>query len=187
MGTLLINLTWTVYNLMVISASAAVANETAQHRVVARVQAALPAHLSLSNGRTIVCQTSDFSASGLGLVLSQDATLEIGERVNVSMTRGGLECAFPGTIVVARGKTLGVQFAALTRAQQMMLVQMTFGRADMWSASWGASKPDAPYDAVKVVMGIGIRNLLRLAIVLIDLSVAPLRAAKPVIQAFAKK
>jgi cellulose synthase (UDP-forming) len=186
-GTLLINLTWTLYNLMVISASAAVANETAQHRVVARVHAELPAHLSLNNGRTIVCQTSDFSANGLGLVLTQDATLQIGEPVNVSIFRGSLECAFPGTIVVARGKTLGVQFAELTRAQQMMLVQVTFGRADMWSAAWGASKPDAPYDAVKVVMGIGIRNLLRLTRVLIDLSIAPLRAVKPVMQAFAKK
>ncbi len=186
-GTLLINLIWTVYNLMVTSASAAVANETAQHRIVARVQADFPAVIRMENGRTIICKTTDFSTNGLGLVLPQDAMLEVGAHVNVFIFRGDFEGIFPGTVVVARGMNVGLLFKPLTTAQQTMLVQLTFGRADMWSCVWGTSTPDAPYAAVKVVAGIGFGNLLRLAKVLIDLSISPFRTAQPVMKKLTNK
>src|SRR5690606_19693841 len=67
--TLVINMVWTAYNLVLVSASLAVASETRQVRSAPRVTTALPAALRLADGRTLMCETDDFSQNGIGLRL----------------------------------------------------------------------------------------------------------------------
>lgn len=63
--TILINLAWTVYNLIITSASVAVASETRQVRSEPRVAAALPMRLTRADGTVIEGVTQDFR-KGLG-------------------------------------------------------------------------------------------------------------------------
>src|SRR5690606_16247545 len=67
--TLAINLLWTLYNIIITSASIAVAREERQFRAQPRVAAQIPAMLRLENGKTVACSTTDYSATGLGLQL----------------------------------------------------------------------------------------------------------------------
>src|SRR5690606_22834301 len=76
--TLLINLAWTLYNVVIAGASVAVASETRQVRSDPRVASDMPATVSLSDGRTIACRTSDFSQNGVGLILPEGVALPIG-------------------------------------------------------------------------------------------------------------
>ena len=160
-GTVLINLTWVVYNIIICSASADVANEARQVRATSRVTAELPATLTLRNGRTIVCKTSDFSQHGVGLTLPKGVTATVGEEVMVSIFRGDDEGVFPATITSAN-RFVGTKFNDLTIAQQLKLTQVTFARADNWSKSWGEGKPDSPWLAFREVTTIGLGNLVRI-------------------------
>ena len=160
-GTVLINLAWVIYNIIICSASADVANEARQVRATARVTAELPATLTLRNGRTVVCKTSDFSQHGVGLTLPKGVTVTVGDEVMVSIFRGDEEGVFPATITSAN-RFVGTKFTDLTIAQQLKLAQVTFSRADNWSKTWGEGKPDSPWLAFREVTTIGLGNLVRI-------------------------
>ncbi len=161
-STLVINLVWVFYNIIVSSASADVANEARQVRLTARVASKLPATIMLSNGKSIMCETSDFSQNGVGLKLPNEMLIPIGELVNVSIFRGQEEGVFPAKVLMSRSFGTGVEFQNLNIAQQMKLAQMTFARADTWAATWGEGIPDNPLAAMREVTKIGLWNMVRL-------------------------
>ncbi|OZI66216.1 UDP-forming cellulose synthase catalytic subunit [Bordetella genomosp. 11] len=153
--TICINLAWTVYNIVITSASVAVAAENRQLRGDPRVAAQLPAMVRLPDGKTVACETSDFSQTGLGLVLPRGARVALHEQVQISIFRGREEGVFPATAVFSRDERVGLRFDALSVAQQVELAQLTFARADTWASGWGNRKPDAPLAALLEVTKIG--------------------------------
>ncbi|WP_019937777.1 UDP-forming cellulose synthase catalytic subunit [Bordetella sp. FB-8] len=163
--SILFNLGWVAYNIMLLSAAAGVASEEKQLRSMPRVQVKLPAAVGLPDGRRIACQASDFSRGGLGLMMPEDAPLpERGERVMISVFRDNYEGIFPAEVVMCRGRLLGVSFPDLTIEQERDLARVTFARADNWSSSWGKYRPDRPMRSFVEVIGIGIvglRDLLK--------------------------
>ncbi|WP_435609199.1 UDP-forming cellulose synthase catalytic subunit [Pseudomonas knackmussii] len=160
--TVLINLAWTLYNLVITSAAVAVASETRQVRAEPRVRATLPIRVTLADGRQMFCQTQDFSQSGLGLRLPEDTHLDYGEAIRVSLFRNNKSCDFDATVVFSKGNLIGAQFAPLTLRQQSELVRLTFARADTWAETWGNGKHDTPLAALREVSSIGWGGLLSL-------------------------
>jgi len=63
----------------------AVASETRQIRRSARVEIALPASVAFGNGRTLACETIDFSHAGLGLRVPADYDTPLGQPMHVSL------------------------------------------------------------------------------------------------------
>jgi len=160
--TVLINLAWTLYNLIITSAAAAVASETRQVRSEPRVRAALPVRVTLADGRQMLCRTQDFSQRGLGLQLPEGETLACGAPIRVSLSRNNRTNDFDATVVFSKGNLIGAQFTPLSLRQQSDLVRLTFSRADTWAESWGSSKPDTPLAALGKVSTIGLGGLLSL-------------------------
>lgn len=158
MYTAAFNMAWTLHNIVICSASVAVAGEQRQVRATPRVEAVLPATLGLSSGHRLVCATSDFSAEGLGLVMSAPVEIQLGDQVQVSLFRGEEERSFPADVRFVHDTRIGLQFRELTIEQQVELAQMTFGRADIWAEAWNASVPDAPLTAVRQIGRIGARG-----------------------------
>lgn len=158
-ATVLINLTWTFYNIVISAASVAVAAEARQIRAEPRVYAELPATLSLANGKTIVCRTNDFSQRGIGIALPEGAHVERGEQLLVSLFRDHEECVFPAVVMFSRAGVLGLNFLELNIEQQRELTRMTFSRADTWAATWGQGAADTPLGALAEVSSIGWRGL----------------------------
>lgn len=161
--TLLINLVWTLYNIIISSAAVAVASEARQVRAEPRVFAELPVMLGLANGKTIVCRTNDFSQRGVGISLPGAVQVSRGELVQVSLFRDHEEGVFPATVVFSRGQTLGLNFLALSLQQQSELARLTFSRADTWASTWGQGAVDTPLGALGEVSRIGLRGILLLA------------------------
>ena len=162
-ATILINLVWTVYNIIISSAAVAVASEARQVRAEPRVFATLPAMLGLANGKTIVCQTNDFSQRGVGINLPEGVQVPSGEQVQVSLFRDGEESVFPASVVFSQGQTLGLHFHDLSLQLQSELARMTFSRADTWASTWGKGAVDTPLSALGEVTSIGWRGICLLS------------------------
>lgn len=157
--TLVINMVWTVYNIILLGASVAVASETRQIRGTPRVAASLPAVIRFENGRTLVCKTEDFSQHGLGLAVPPDADIPMGSRLAVSLFRSDEEGVFPAIVTFSGKGRLGVKFDNLTLHQQAELASLTFARADAWIATWGTGQRDKPLRSLKSVIVIGLRGM----------------------------
>ena len=161
--TLVINMVWTAYNIILTSASLAVASETRQVRSTPRVTAALPAALRFADGKTLVCETDDFSQSGVGLRVPNELQLETGSEVHVSLFRSDEEGTFPAQVTFSGGGRLGLRFEGLSLQQQADIARLTFARADAWIDFWGNRQHDKPLTSLKSVMVIGVRGLGQLA------------------------
>ncbi len=162
-STLVINMVWTAYNIILTSASLAVASETRQVRSTPRVTAALPAALRFADGKTLVCETDDFSQSGVGLRVPNELQLETGSEVHVSLFRSDEEGTFPAQVTFSGNGRLGLRFGELSLQQQADIARLTFGRADAWIDFWGNRQHDKPLTSLKSVMVIGMRGLGQLA------------------------
>ncbi|WP_298210971.1 UDP-forming cellulose synthase catalytic subunit [Acidovorax sp.] len=161
--TLVINMVWTIYNIILLGASVAVASETRQIRGTPRVAASLPAVIRFENGRTLVCKTEDFSQHGLGLTVPPDSDIPMGSRLSVSLFRSEEEGVFPAIVTFNGSGRLGVKFDNLSLHQQAELASLTFARADAWIATWGAGQRDKPLRSLKSVVVIGLRGMGQLA------------------------
>ena len=157
--TLVINMVWTVYNIILLGASVAVASETRQVRGTPRVAASLPAVIRFDNGRTLVCKTEDFSQHGLGLAVPPDVDIPMGSSLSVSLFRSDEEGVFPAIVTFSGKGRLGVKFDNLSLHQQAELASLTFARADAWIATWGTGQRDKPLRSLKSVIVIGLRGI----------------------------
>lgn len=162
--TLIINMVWTVYNLILLGASVAVASETRQIRGTPRVAAVLPAAIRFDNGRTLVCKVEDFSQHGLGLTVPEDAVIPMGSRLSVSLFRSEEEGVFPAVVTFHGKGRLGVKFDNLSLHQQAELASLTFARADAWVDSWGTAQRDKPLRSLTSVINIGLRGVGQLVL-----------------------
>ncbi|TYP63578.1 cellulose synthase (UDP-forming) [Stutzerimonas stutzeri] len=162
-STLVINLVWTLYNIIITSAAVAVASESRQMRAEPRVNARISATLALDDGYTIACHTLDFSQRGIGIQLPTGVTVPRGATVDASLYLDDHESSFPATVVFSRDETIGLHFKQLTTAQQYELAQLTFSRADIWADAWGNSRADTPLSALRDVSRVGLRGIRQLS------------------------
>lgn len=165
-GTILLNLMWTLFNMIILGAAISVASEARQVRLSHRVAIRVPAILQLSNGHALHVHTQDYSLGGLGLALPAEMTAaslaKTGDKVWVTLDRGDQECAFPACVVMTKGNTLGLQFDELSIADERRLVQCTFGRADAWVGRNDGRPIDKPLEGFRAVCSLGIRGYVRI-------------------------
>jgi cellulose synthase (UDP-forming) len=170
--TVLLNLIWTVYNLVILGASVAVASEARQVRTSHRVTMKLSAALRTLGGRTIRCTTSDYSEGGVGLLLPVETNLEVQEKVQLTLFRGSTEYVFPAVVTGNFGLRLGLRFEEMSVQQSVDFIQCTFARADSW-VIWGDKrKLDKPLTGLAEVLGLGVRGLGKLSFAIQDLITA---------------
>jgi cellulose synthase (UDP-forming) len=156
--TVVLNLFWTVYNLVILGATIAVATETKQVRSNHRVNCNQKAMLKLANGRSVVCRATDYSEGGLGLVMPDIAMAPLHSQVRISLFMGEREFVFPASVVFARDAIVGIEFNELSLQQQMDLVQCTLARADAW-LDWSENRQvDRPLAGFKEILYHSMRG-----------------------------
>ncbi|MBK5553482.1 UDP-forming cellulose synthase catalytic subunit [Pseudomonas sp. TH03] len=161
-ATLMINLVWTLYNIIIVSTAVAVASESSQIRSEPRVPADLPVRVHRQDGTWFDCTTQNFSQKGVGLNLPDDTRLCPDESLQLSILCTPPSSLFPATAMFNHGNVAGVQFDAMPLRLQSELVRLTFSRADTWASSWGNGRLDAPMSALREVSRIGLRAILGL-------------------------
>ena len=164
--TLILNLIWTAYNLMMLGASIAVANEARQVRLSHRVQMRLQAALRTTSGRSFMCTTSDYSDGGVGITLPSAVDVKVGDLVKLALKRGMDEYEFDAKVTMNRGLRLGLQFEPMSTQQSIDFVQCTFARADSWVVWGDKRKPDKPLSSFREVAVMGLSGFKVLATLL---------------------
>jgi len=160
--TVLINMFWTTYNLVMLGAAVCVAREAKQLRVTHRIDMRVPAMLLLGDGRTIACRTTDFSMGGFGLALPAGLAIDVNQPMHACVSRGEREFSFPVRAVRVAGDRLGVQFERLDLDAERRLVQCTFGRADAWVTWHDTEVADMPLRGLREVLQVGVQGYARL-------------------------
>lgn len=157
--TTILNLAWTSYNMLILGASVAAANEQKQIRSVPRVAMKMPVMLRFGTGRTLACETLDYSEGGVGVELPQAIQIPLHENVTVSLFRGDEEYAFAATVSFSAPGRAGLQFVEMTKDQEFDFVKTTFSRADAWTGWAEGRQPDAPLRALSHVLRVGVGGI----------------------------
>jgi cellulose synthase (UDP-forming) len=157
--TTILNLAWTGYNMLILGASVAAANEQKQIRSVPRVAMKMPVMLRFGTGRTLSCETLDYSEGGVGVELPQAIQIPLHENVTVSLFRGDEEYAFAATVSFSAPGRAGLQFVEMTKDQEFDFVKTTFSRADAWTGWAEGRQPDAPLRALSHVLRVGVGGI----------------------------
>jgi cellulose synthase (UDP-forming) len=145
--------------MLILGASVAAASERKQVRTTHRVEMKMPVMLKFSTGRTLACETMDYSEGGVGVKLPGDLQVPLHEKVTVSLFRGDEEYAFPATVGFSAVGRVGLRFSALTREQEFEFVKTTFARADAWT-NWSEGRtPDAPLRGLRHVLTVGVGGI----------------------------
>jgi cellulose synthase (UDP-forming) len=160
--TVVLNLIWTVYNLIIIGASLAVSLESRQVRNTHRVDMKMPASLRFPGDRTLVCSTKNISATGVGLKVPPGLSVEKNTLVSLTLFMDDAECVVNAKIANWDKESAGLELEPMTVAQETEFVKFTFARADAWVRSWGTAQHDSPRHALKEVIELGIRGLVRI-------------------------
>jgi cellulose synthase (UDP-forming) len=167
-GTVIVNVIWTLYNLLILGAAVAVSVEAKQIRKDHRVEVSIPISIKLHNGHMIQAQMKDFSLSGVRVEIegiSETFCEQLqGHTVEVILNRGFQEFAFPMTAAYTHKSTLGLQLHELSHHQQIQYVQCSFARADTWTKWQKSYQPDKPLSSMQTVLQVGFngyKNLLQ--------------------------
>ena len=158
LDTVLLNMLWTLYNLVILGAAAAAASETRQVRKSHRVQFGIPARMETADGRVWHVETEDFSEGGLRVRLPPGVMLPEQTPVTLALLRGDHAALFSALIVFRQGEHHGLRFDPMTLQQQMDLVEITFARADAWIDHAARHAPDRPAHALRQIVGLGVRG-----------------------------
>jgi cellulose synthase (UDP-forming) len=160
--TIVLNLVWTVYNIIILGSAFAATAEARQIRGAHRVELDIPATLRLADGRVLPARTLDVSEGGLRLALESQAQLDGQAALQVALYRGERESLFDARVIDTEAGQVRVQFEPMSLQQESALVQATFARADAWLQRPAAVKHDRPWVSLFSVFSHGVGGCAQL-------------------------
>ncbi len=133
-STLIINIGWIVYNLMVLGAAFAVAVEEVQKHRLPRITLKTPVELTLSDGTVLPAQLQEYSQTDVRIRMTEGF-----ERINaeddifVSMTTRGQTYRFKSTVLGLENDCLEAQLVFADSQEEIAFNRCTFAREGMWA------------------------------------------------------
>lgn len=153
--TTVINMVWTVYNLLLLGASVLVARESIQRREHPRGQLNIEVSIQTTDERAYAANVLDFSMGGLGLEVEHQGRLQKDQSLFVVMPLNNRKFVLPVRVASVNGNRLGLQFDQLTLEQERNLVNATFARADVWVDSWAMASRKLSLSSLWSIVQIG--------------------------------
>ena len=138
-GTVLMNVLWCCFNIVILGVCIAVARELMQRRTTVRISTVTPLAVKLPNGRSIAGETIDMSSGGIGIRLSDTIDVELQSQVRLAFLHPAAAIDLPATVVSLEGSVLRVCFEDLSIAEQEVLTVALYSRADSW-LGWGEAR-----------------------------------------------
>jgi cellulose synthase (UDP-forming) len=163
-GTIVINLIWVCFNLIILGVATSVAWESRQRRQTVRLAMTVPADVQLPNGSTIHGVTTDVSSGGLMIRMERDFDANPGDAIKLTLPVLDGNATLPATLVGISGNTLRAQFDPLTLQEEEALTMVLYSRADTW-LGWGetreADKPLTSLGRIIQLAFLGLTKALR--------------------------
>jgi cellulose synthase (UDP-forming) len=157
-GTIVMNLIWVCFNLIILGVATSVAWESRQRRQTVRVSMSVPADVQFSSGAIVHGVTTDMSSGGLMIRMERDFVATPGESVKLTLPVLDGTAALPATLVGISGNILRAQFDPLTLQEEEILTMVLYSRADTW-IGWGETRePDKPLTSLRRILQLAFQG-----------------------------
>jgi cellulose synthase (UDP-forming) len=157
-GTIVMNLLWVCFNLVILGVATSVAWESRQRRQTVRLAMTVPADVRLANGSLIHGVTTDVSSGGLMIRMERDFTASAGEPIRLTLPVLDGSATLPATLVGVSGNVLRAQFDPLTLQEEEALTMVLYSRADTW-LGWGETRePDKPLTSLGRIFQLALHG-----------------------------
>ena len=158
-GTILMNLLWTVFNIVVLGVATAVALESQQRRQTVRVQMNVPTAVVLADGNVVQGATSDLSTGGVQIDMDHTFTAQPGDSIQLVFPVLDGDATLPATVISANGRNLRAQFESLNLQEEEALTMVLYSRADTW-LGWGEQREaDRPLKSLERILRLSWHGL----------------------------
>ena len=138
-GTVIMNVIWCFFNIVILGVCTAVAREMKQLRTAVRINIVTPVMAKLPDGRVIAGETIDMSSGGTSIRFGEALEAIPLTAVRLVFPLPAVVTDLPATVVTSEGPVLRVRFEDLTIAEQEVLTMVLYSRADSW-LGWGESR-----------------------------------------------
>ena len=158
-GTVMMNVIWCLFNLIILGVCTAVARELKQLRASVRISVVTPVVVDLPDGRTLAGETMDMSSGGSSMRFDETLKVTPGTSLRLRFPAVAAACDVPATVVSSEGPVQRVRFENLSIAEEEVLTMMLYSRADSW-LGWGQSREgDNVLRSMGMVFIISMRGL----------------------------
>jgi cellulose synthase (UDP-forming) len=130
--TLVLNLAWATFSLIILLAAVSVAREKRQVRTDIRIPVKLSVTAHLESGHVVPAHTLDISMGGAAISLPKELPVRDRTIVHLTMAMGDETLAIPVETVRTAGDNAYVRFGELDIMAGRHLVRAVMGRADAW-------------------------------------------------------
>ncbi len=158
-GTVVVNVIWTLFNVMLLSVATAVAWENQQRRRAVRVNVEVPAGVVLPDGNVVQGLTGDLSSTGVRLWTGSRLNVRPDDAVRIVLPVLDGDASLPGTVVRVEDESLRVQFDALSLAEDEALTMVLYSRADTWLGWDDSRERDHPVRSFVRIVRLAFRGL----------------------------
>ncbi len=138
-GTVLMNVLWCCFNVIILGVCTAVAREMRQLRTAVRIDMVTPVMAKLPDGRLIECETIDMSSGGASIRLAEPVETIPEAEMRLAFPLPAVSTDLRATVVASEGAVLRVRFDNLSIAEQEVLTMVLYSRADSW-LGWGEAR-----------------------------------------------
>ena len=172
-GTIISNLCWILFNMVILGVAAAVAHEQKQRRSSVRIPARISVIAELADGRKLEGYTSDMSVGGASITFSDsDLNLQSGDCVSIAFPIQTGDASIRTQVVGVRGDEVRLQFMMQTIAEQETLTRALYSRADSWISVRSNIEEDRPLLSLMRVIRLSFTGFKQVLLALL-----PRRAA----------
>jgi cellulose synthase catalytic subunit (UDP-forming) len=158
-GTVLMNVLWCLFNVVILGVCTAVARELMQRRTTVRINVAAPLAVKFPDGRTLAAETVDMSNGGAGIRLSEPLRGELPAGVRLAFPLPAVKIDLPASVVSLEDSVLRVSFENLSIAEQEVLTIALYSRADSWLGFGESRDTDRVLRSLGRIFQISMRGL----------------------------
>jgi cellulose synthase (UDP-forming) len=138
-GTVLMNVLWCCFNVIILGVCTAVARELKQLRTTVRISVVTPVTAKMPDGSAIAGETINMSSGGTSIRLKEALDIAPETVVRLAFPSPASGTDMPATVVSSEGSIVRVRFENLTIAEEEVLTMVLYSRADSW-LGWGESR-----------------------------------------------
>jgi cellulose synthase (UDP-forming) len=138
-GTVLMNVLWCCFNVVILGVCTAVARELRQLRTTVRINVVTPVTARMPDGRMVAGETIDMSSGGTSIRFGESVDAAPQAQVRLAFPLPAVAADLRATVVSSEGSILRVRFEDLSIAEQEVLTMVLYSRADSW-LGWGESR-----------------------------------------------
>ena len=138
-GTVLMNVLWSVFNVIILGVTTAVARELRQLRTTVRIALVTPVIARLPDGTEVAGETIDISSGGSSIRFSEALDLPALTELQLVFPMPVGSSDLRGQVVSSDGTVLRVKFENMSIVEQEALTMVLYSRADSW-LGWGEAR-----------------------------------------------